>query len=66
MLELDWVNVYTSHNKVKSNITLQFILFDLINFIDDSFHPTCQINKKFLNIQQRNNIIPVKDMGGLV
>ncbi len=28
----------TSHNKDKSNIVSQLIMFDFINFVDDSFH----------------------------
>jgi len=38
VLELDWVYALTSHDKNKFNIVSQLIMFDLINFIDDSFH----------------------------
>jgi len=49
-LESDWVNALTSHDEDESNITSQLVLFDFINFIDDSFHLACQVDEKFLNI----------------
>jgi hypothetical protein len=38
-------------------------LFDIIGFVNDSFHLACQANEKFLKIQQKNNITPIGNMG---
>jgi hypothetical protein len=62
-LESNWVDVLTSHNEDESKIAPQLVLFDLISFIDDSFHLARQASEKFLNIRQRNSITPAKDMG---
>lgn len=62
-MESNWVNVLTSHNEDESNITPQPVLFDLIDFIDDSFHLARHAGENFLNVRQRNNITPAENMG---
>ncbi len=62
-LKSDWIDALTSHDVTKSNNMSQLVMFDLISFIDDSFHLARPVDKNFLNIWQRNKITPIEDMG---